>query len=221
MFGPIGRASKPLILVATLALFAGGFQGRAGCVPAERMGEWLTPELEGVPGLLGYRYRLMSKEFLCRIHPETSLDPYQVVLAVYQGLPRGLAMVEYLAPPGLLTPPVASAKPGAGAEAPASLDPGSLAAFFAKRPPGLLQTIVYLYERAPEAEAALRRLLESGEVELLLVRAGLEPPAWVADYRVAVLEGAPGLQPEAFRLGPALVPLPELTWALFLFMNPR
>jgi len=185
MFDSVRRASATLLLFATLALFAGGFQGRAGCVPSERVGEWLTPELEGVPGLLGYRYRLMSKEFLCRIHPETSLDPHRVFLAVYQGLPRGLAMVEYLASPELLMPPGASAKPKAEAEAPASLDPGSLAAFFAERPAGLLQTVVYLYERSPEVEASLRRLLESGEVELLLVRAGLEPPAWVAGYRVA------------------------------------
>ncbi len=200
MLGALRRYISAGIL-GVLALWALPPMAAAACVFSDRVPVWLTTELEGVPGLGGFRYRVQEREFLCRNHPEGPLKPIKRWLAVYQGLPGGLAIVEY--PTGdaelTLSPPLEGGRKTGRLE---------------------VQTLVYVYRDDPRVLEVLDRLLGSGEVEFLFVKYGLDLPKRIFEGPAppVVLLINPGTFPEVFQLGRGLLDLAHLSWAYLEFL---
>ncbi len=177
------RWLSPLVFLAAFAV--------ASCVPGERVPEWLTTELRGVPGLAGYHYRLQRAELNCRVLPDAPEAHLTVVLAYYVDLPRGLGMVEYPAHPADLLP-LEAAGPREVPE----------------------QTVLFLADLSrPEARQAAERILSTGEVEIVLLAPELEVPDAIARLlprAQMVFRYNPGLTPGMLARGNAVLDLGRL-----------
>ncbi len=151
------RWLAPLFLLSAVAV--------AACVPSQRVPEWRTTDLKGVPGVAGYHYRVQKAELLCRVFSDQRLRPLPVMLAYYVDLPRGLGMVEYPASPEDLLPP----KDGEGPRVVPT------------------QTVLFLGDlSSTEARAAAEEILKSGEVEIALLDPELSVPEEIAKLLVRV-----------------------------------
>ena len=177
------RWLTPLVLLAAFAA--------ASCMPSERVPEWLTTELGGIPGLAGYHYRLQREELYCRAFPDAPAAHLPVVLAYYVDLPRGLGMVEYPTYPEDL-----STRDSAGPrEVPE-------------------QTVLYLGDLSrSEARRAAEKILSTGEVEIVLLAPGLEVPDAIARLlprAPMVFRYTPGRTPGMLAKGGAVLDLGRL-----------
>lgn len=173
---------------------------RAGCNPAGHVGEWLTTNPQGELGLMGYRYRLKKRAFVCSGAAGT-LET-EATMLVYQDLPKGVAMVEYWAKPSDLETD--------------TRHPTSYGA-------DDLQTMLYV--GAPldvAAEEAVANLLGSGQVEFLFVRYGVELPAAVKarlDRVKLFARTVPGQEPLRFEIEGSVLSLMHLEWARMNFLG--
>ena len=174
----------------------------AGCLPANQVEEWLTTNRSGVPGLLGYHYRIKQKAFVCKVFSESQSFTTESMVLVYGNLPKGVAMVEYWAKPADLA---------TGDKEPASYTDEDL------------QTLLFV--GAPlneEAERAVTALLESGKVEFFFSRYDVELPKAVLAHLNKVVFYAridPGRTPSLLAIDGAVFSPPHLDWARQLFVS--
>ena len=175
---------------------------RAGCVPANQVAEWLTTDLQGRPGLLGYRYRIKQKTFECKAFASSHESVAKTTMLIYQGLPEGVAMVEYWAKPADLEP---------DSRGPTSYTDEDL------------QTMLFVGAPLDGAAArAVAELLDSGRVEFFFVRYGVDLPQIVEEKLPKVVLFAridPGRIPSLLAVGGAVFSPLHLDWASQIFLG--
>jgi len=181
-------------IVALLLLAPSGL--RAACVPTLAVEEWLTTDTKGEAGLLGYRMRWQKKQFSCSWYRAS--DPLVTfrVMAVYLDLPEGLEMVEYV-----------------------DSEPWNASAPQDSESPAKTYTILYVGDANEAALGALEKLLATGEIELLMVRKGVELPGGVAEQAPVLFWVSPGTEPERWQVGDALFSSIHFTWATHVFFE--
>ncbi len=175
---------------------------RAGCSPAGQVGEWLTTNLQGEPGLMGYHFRLKKRAFVCQGPLAASSHTTEATMLVYQGLPKGVAMGEYWAKPADL-----------------ALDTAHPTAYGVDD----LQTVLYVGAPLDAAAGeAVAGLLGSGQVEFFFVRYGVELPSVVKaqlDRVKLFARTVPGQEPMRFEIEGSVLSLMHLEWARMNFMG--